>query len=236
VSDVTSPAPDTRAGGLSPAAGRTINPALFAVVVGSFFFAFFTVECSAAIPEALKGLAEGLGEGQQLNFSQEDLSQSVTGWQLVTGDTGEAVPQGQQAPVADPGPDYVALAAFVVAALGVALSWLRRPIGPALAVVLGTAGTVLLIVLWIRTSGRIPDQARAFVDLHAEPAFWVATIVGGLAALWGATRLILERERAPAAWTTPQARTGPAAAPPPSTPPAKGPPASPPREEPPPAG
>jgi hypothetical protein len=222
---------------LPPVAGRSVNPALFAVVVGSFFFAFFTVQCSAAIPEALQGLAKGLGEGQQFDFSPEDLSQSVTGWQLVIGDTGEAVPTGQQAPVSDPGPDYVALAAFAVAALGVVLSWLRRPIGPALALVLGIAGTVLLIVLWIRISGRIPDQARAFVDLHAEPAFWVATIVAGLAGVWGGMRLLLERERAPAGWESPPGSTGramakPTAPPPATAPPGGPPPTPPPREEP----
>jgi hypothetical protein len=210
---------DVRRGGLPPAAGRTVNPALFLVVGICFFLPFFTVECSAAIPEALEGLAEGLGEGQQFDFGNEDLSQSVTGWQLVIGDTGEAVPQGQgaaQAEVQDPGPDLVAVAAFAVAALGLALSWMRRPIGPLLAIVLGVAGTVLLIVLWIRITGRIPQQARAFVDLRAEPAFWIAVVVSGLAAMWGAIRLFLERRR-PRAMYEPASSSGPAG--PPSQPP-----------------
>jgi hypothetical protein len=195
---------------------------MFLVVGICFFLPFFTVECSAAIPEALEGLAEGLGEGQQFDFGNEDLSQSVTGWQLVIGDTGEAVPRGQgaaQAEVQDPGPDLVALAAFAVAVLGLALSWIRRPIGPLLAIVLGVAGTVLLIVLWTRISGRIPQQARAFVDLRAEPAFWVAVIVSGLAAAWGAIRLFLER-KAPGR-AEPVSSAGPARPPPEQPPPAR---------------
>ena len=195
---------------------------MFLVVGICFFLPFFTVECSAAIPEALEGLAEGLGEGQQFDFGNEDLSQSVTGWQLVIGDTGEAVPRGQgaaQAEVQDPGPDLVALAAFAVAVLGLALSWIRRPIGPLLAIVLGVAGTVLLIVLWTRISGRIPQQARAFVDLRAEPAFWVAVIVSGLAAAWGAIRLFLER-KAPGR-AEPVSSPGPARPPPEQPPPAR---------------
>jgi hypothetical protein len=213
---------EARRGGLPPAAGRTVNPALFLVVGICFFLPFFTVECSAAIPEALEGLAEGLGEGQQFDFGNEDLSQSVTGWQLVIGDTGEAVPRGQgaaQAEVQDPGPDLVALAAFAVAALGLALSWMRRPIGPLLAIVLGVAGTVLLIVLWTRISGRIPQQARAFVDLRAEPAFWIAVVVSGLAAAWGAIRLFLERKAPERA--EPVASRGPAPPPPEPPPPAR---------------
>jgi hypothetical protein len=216
---------EARGGGLPPAAGRTVNPALFLVVGICFFLPFFTVECSAAIPEALEGLAEGLGEGQQFDFGNEDLSQSVTGWQLVIGDTGEAVPRGQgaaQTEVQDPGPDFVALAAFAVAVLGLALSWMRRPIGPLLAIVLGVAGTVLLIVLWTRISGRIPQQARAFVDLRAEPAFWVAVVVSGLAAAWGAIRLFLER-KAPE-------RAEPVSSPEPARPPPEPPPPA--REQP----
>jgi hypothetical protein len=219
-----------RRGGLPPVVGRTVNPALFLVVGICFLLPFFTVECSAAIPEALEGLAEGLGEGQSFDFGDQDLSQSVTGWQLVIGDTGEAVPRGQgaaQAEVQDPGPDLVAVAAFAVAVLGLVLSWMRRPIGPLLAIVLGVGGTVLLIVLWNRISGRIPEQARAFVDLRAEPAFWVAVILSGLAAVWGAIRLFLERERAPAAYGS-----GYASAPSPPPPRAEPPPA---RAEPPPA-
>jgi hypothetical protein len=196
---------DVSRGGLPPVVGRTVNPAMFLVVAICFLLPFFTVECSAAIPEALQGLAEGLGEGQQFDFAQEDLSQSVTGWQLVIGDTGEAVPRGQEAAqgaVQDPGPDLVALAAFALAILGLGLSWLRRPIGPILAIIAGVAGTTLLIVLWVRISGRVPEEAQAFVDIRAEPAFWAAVILSGLAALWGGARLLLERQRPRAASAT----------------------------------
>jgi hypothetical protein len=174
--------------------GRPTNSAFFLVVAVCFFLPFFTVECSAAIPEALEGLAEGLGEGQEFDFGDQDLTESVTGWQLVIGDTGEtATPPGQSS-VGDPGPDLVALAAFAVAALGVLLSWMRRPIGPVLAILLGVAGSVLLVVLRIRISDRIPQDARAFVELNTEPAFWIAVVVSGLAAVLGAVRLVFERD------------------------------------------
>jgi hypothetical protein len=219
---------DLTRGGLPPAVSRTVNPAMFLVVAVCFFLPFFTVECSAAIPEALQGLAEGLGEGQQFDIPQEDLSQSVTGWQLVIGDTGEAVPRGQgaaQSEVQDPGPDVVALAAFAVAILGLALSWLPRRIGPILAILTGVGATALLVALWIRISGRVPEEAQAFVDIRAEPAFWAAVILSGLAALWGGARLLLERQRAPGAFATARA-PGPES-------PARATPA-PPREQPPP--
>jgi hypothetical protein len=185
---------DVRRAGLRRVFGGPINSVFFLVVAVCFFLPFFTVECSAAIPEALEGLAEGLGEGQEFDFGDQDLTESVTGWQLVIGDTGEtATPPGQSS-VEDPGPDLVALAAFAVAALGVLLSWMRRPIGPVLAILLGVAGSVLLVVLWTRISDRIPQDAQAFVDLKTEPAFWIAVVVSGLAAVLGAVRLVFERD------------------------------------------
>lgn len=185
---------DNRRTGLPGIIGGPINSALFLVVLICFFLPFFTVQCSQAIPEALEGLAEGLGEGGQFDFGNQDLSESVTGWQLVIGDTGEtgATPPGQ-APVEDPGPDLVAVAAFALAALGLVLSWMRRPIGPILAILLGVAGTILLVLLWTRITDRIPQEAQAFVELQTEPAFWIAVVVSGLAALWGAVRLLTER-------------------------------------------
>jgi MYXO-CTERM domain-containing protein len=189
--------------GLPRTVGGSINPALFLIVGICFFLPFFTVECSSAIPEALEGLAEGLGEGQEFDFGEQDLSQTVSGWQLVIGDPGEdpATAPGQSS-VEDPGPDPVAVAALAVAALGLLLSWIRRPIGPALAILLGLAGATLLVVVWNRISGRIPPDAEAFVELRTEPAFWVAVIVSGLAAVWGGIRLAFERDSRPASRRT----------------------------------
>jgi MYXO-CTERM domain-containing protein len=189
---------DKGRGGLPSTVGRPINPALFLVVGICFFLPFFTVECSAAIPEALEGLAEGLGEGQEFDFGDQDLSESVTGWQLVIGDPGETgTTTPGQSSVEDPGPDQVALAAFAVAALGLLLSWIRRPIGPILAILMGVAGTILLVVLWTRISDRIPQDAQAFVELKAEPAFWLAAIFSTVAAVWGVVRLLFERHGLP---------------------------------------
>jgi hypothetical protein len=180
---------------LNPTVGRTINPALFVVVVVCFFLPFFTVECNAAIPEALEGLAEGLGEGGQFDFGQQDLSETVNGWQLVIGDTGEeTTPPGAE----DPGPDWVAVAAFAAAGLGVLLSWVRRPIGPAVAILLGLGGVGLLIWLWVRITGRIPSEAEPFVDLKQRYGFWLAVGFAAAAGLWGAARLFLERPPAAA--------------------------------------
>jgi hypothetical protein len=58
------------------------------------------------------------------------------------------------------------------------------------------AGTILLVVLWTRISDRIPQDAQAFVELKAEPAFWIAVVVSALGAVWGAVRLFTEREKA----------------------------------------
>jgi MYXO-CTERM domain-containing protein len=203
--------------GLPRTVGGSINPALFLIVGICFFLPFFTVECSSAIPEALEGLAEGLGEGQEFDFGEQDLSQTVSGWQLVIGDPGEdpATAPGQSS-VEDPGPDPVALAAFAVAALGLLLSWLRRPIGPTLAILLGLAGAILLVVMWNRISGRIPPDAEAFVELRTEPAFWVAVSVSALAAVWGGIRLAFERDsRSASRRTAPTPATPLATEPPP---------------------
>ena len=56
----------------------------------------------------------------------------------------------------------------------------------------------------------VPPDAEAFVDLRAEPAFWVAVAASGLAALWSALRLFLERS--PRAASRPTGRCGRSAA------------------------
>lgn len=180
---------------------KALSPALFAVVVMCFFLPFFTVACSAG---DLGQLGEQLGGEFDLPASEE-LEQTVTGWDLVIGNTEQAAEQtAEEAPVdaeTGGGPDVYAVVAFAAAALGIGLSFLRRPLGPILAVGLGLLGAIFLFLLKSRLDGQIPAQARAFIEVRAEYGFWLALLFFLGAAGWGVFRLVTDREPAPAAPT-----------------------------------
>ncbi|HEX2030951.1 MAG TPA: hypothetical protein VHL78_06080 [Actinomycetota bacterium] len=182
---------------------KAISPALFAVVVICFFLPFFTVACSAG---DLGQLGEQLGGDFELPASEE-LEQTVTGWDLVIGNTEEAAAEAtdetpaQTEAEADGRPDVYAVVAFAAAVLGIGLSFLRRPLGPILAVGLGLLGAIFLFLLRSRLTGQIPAQARAFIEVRTEYGFWLALLFFLAAAGWGVYRLVAPREPAAAAPT-----------------------------------
>lgn len=198
---------------------KAVSPAMFAVVVVCFFLPFFTVACSAG---DLGELGEQLGGDFQLPASEE-LEQTVTGWDLVVGNTDEtAAEAAEEAPgptqaEPDGGPDVYAVIAFAAAILGIGLSLLRRPLGPIIAVGLGLLGAVFLFLLKTRLDAQIPAQARPFIEVRTEYGFWLALLFFLAAAGWGVYRLVTDRQ--PAA-----APTGFEAGTPPSLPPEPPPP------------
>lgn len=198
---------------------KAVSPAMFAVVVICFFLPFFTVACSAG---DLGELGEQLGGEFELPASEE-LEQTVTGWDLVVGNTDEATAEAtEEAPgpaQAEPGggPDVYAVIAFAAAILGIGLSLLRRPLGPIIAVGLGLLGAVFLFLLKTRLDAQIPAQARPFIEVRTEYGFWLALLFFLAAAGWGVYRLVTDRQPA-AAPTGFEAGTPPAEPPEPPPP------------------
>jgi hypothetical protein len=177
---------------------RTISPALFAVVVICFFLPFFTVACSAGA--GLAGLGEELGGDLNIPASQQ-VDVTVSGWDLVIGNTEEQAEVGEaagEAPVPEPqGEDdrtvqIFAILALAAAALGAGLSLLRLPLGPALAIAFSVLGILFLFLLRNRITGDVPAQVQAFLDVETEYGFWLALVFFLLAGGWGLYRLAWE--------------------------------------------
>jgi hypothetical protein len=192
----------TKGGGLAPAVGRTINPALFAVVVGCFFLPFFSIQCTSGEP--FEGLAESTGQGFDIGeFGDEPLG-TVSGWQLVIGDPGdqpEDLPGQQNLP--DPEPDPFAMAAFIVAVLAIPLTAITWTVGsvrftrftaPLISIAAGIAIPVMLFIVRGRIEDRLSGPIASFLDLQTRFGFWLAGGIAALAAAFGGIRLALERE------------------------------------------
>lgn len=193
----------TKGGGLPPAAGRTINPALFAAVVGCFFFPFFSIQCNSAEP--FEGLAESTEEGFDIPDIGDEPLGTVSGWQLVIGDPGDQ-PEDlltDQQNLPDPEPDPFAMAAFIVAVLAIPLSAIPWSIGsvrftrftaPFISIVAGLAIPVLLFIVRGRIEDRLSGPIASFLDLQTRFGLWLSGGIAVLAAAFGGIRLALERE------------------------------------------
>lgn len=206
--------PRTTTDRAAPVARRVISPALFAVVVICFFLPFVTISCNEAGAGFAEGLAEGLGEelGGATGGATEDLEETFTGIDLVTGSTGEEVAEGaatlpgqegvETGQVKDSQP--FAIAAIVVAVLGMALSWLALWIGPVAGSALGIGGIVALFLLKGKVEGVLPagGELDLFISFQWQLGYWLAMAAFGLAAAWSIFRLLTE-----ARWAT--ARAGP---------------------------
>lgn len=200
----------------APGARRFVSPALFAVVAICFFLPFVTIACN----QSAQGLTEGLGEELGATppaGSTEELEETFTGWQLVTGDTEEeaAAPPAEGLPGQQPTGQVkdsqpLAIASLAAAVLGIALSWLALWIGPIAGAALGIAGVILLFMLKGKVEGIIPGaQFQAFIEFRWEIGFWIAMAGFGLAAAWSIYRLLSEARLA-----TRRAGAGPAPPPP----------------------
>lgn len=214
------PAPPGRE---APGGRRFVSPALFAVVVICFFLPFVTIACGEAGQGAVEEIAGEFGETPPPGggIPEDGQIADFTGWQLVVGDQDEleateaptdtdaapgAVP-GQPGDVRDSQP--FAIAAFAIAVLGIALSWLALWIGPVAGSLLGIAGVVVLFLLKGSVEGLIPAAGGfQLLEFRWEIGFWIAMAAFGLAAAWSLYRLLTEARLA-------TRRTGTEPAPPP---------------------
>jgi hypothetical protein len=235
---------------------RFLSSPFFLLAGLAFFLPFVTVSCASGLGDQFtQGLEEAFGEEAQI--PEGDLEESLTGIDIVmgetseTGDTGVPGVEGVPTPAAPEAQEtgdnsqLWAIIALAAAALGIFLSLLPVGAGPLLAIILGLAGAVTLFLVRVEIDGSIPAEAESFIDVRYEYGFWAALILFVIAALTGVFRL-LSRDRpavtapaAPAAGATasgfgtaaPRRPAPPPAAPPPAAPP---PPPPPPSQPPPP--
>jgi hypothetical protein len=216
------------------------SPALFLVAGICFFLPFVTISCNA---QALDELAQQFEGGLPGDLTQAQESAKLTGFQLVTGDTGEtsdppvSTATGfESGNVSDSRP--FAIAAMALAVLGLALSWMSAWIGPILGALFGVGGVVAMFLLKGKVegvvSGSLPPEAAFLgglgdlIEFNWQPGFWAAMAAFGLAAAWSLFRLATER-RAAAAPVAPGSVSPPpegGVPPPPTAPPAPPPPPS----------
>jgi hypothetical protein len=228
---------------------RFLSSPFFLVAGLCFFLPFVTVSCAAGLGEQFaQGLGEAFGEEAAGQLQQQDLEETLTGIDIVLGETAET--EAAETPIPGPTPiapttppgeagdnsQLWAIIALAAAGLGIFLSLLPGSVGPILAIILGVGGAIALFLIKVEIDGTIPAQAAAFIEVKYEIGFWAALILFVVAAVTGLLRLFM-----PGGPTVPPpAPAGPGTAsgfgpPPPSAPPPAGPPPTPPPTQPPPS-
>jgi hypothetical protein len=227
---------------------RFLSSPFFLLAGLCFFLPFVTISCAAGLGEQFtQGLGEAFGDEAQAQLQQQELEQTLTGIDIVLGETEETdvgdtpipgpTPIAPTTPPASAGDNSQlwAIIALAAAGLGIFLSLLPGSVGPILAIILGVGGAISMFLIKVEIDGTIPAQAAAFIDVQYEIGFWAALILFVVAAVTGLLRLFM-RDRTT---TPPPAPAGAGSAsgfgPPPSTPPAgtAPPPAAPPPSAPP---
>jgi hypothetical protein len=235
---------------------RFLSSPFFLLAGLCFFLPFVTISCAAGLGEQFaQGLGEAFGEEAGAQLQQEELEETLTGIDIVLGETAE--PSAAQTPIPGPTPivpttppgeagdnsQLWAIIALAAAGLGIFLSLLPGSVGPILAIILGVAGTISVFLIKVEIDGTIPAQAAAFIDVKYEVGYWAALILFVVAAVTGLLRLFMRgRPTAPppapaGAGTASGFGPPPPSAPPPAAPPPTAPPpAEPPPTPPPPGG
>lgn len=232
---------------------RILSSPFFLLAALAFLLPFFSVQCAGGADLGDLGIPTG----------DADLSEEVTGLELVTSEaeetfesTGEtpAIPEipGLETPLPDiptTGPAQVdlgtvqifAIAAAAIAVVGLLLSLFGGRAGGAVALILGAAGAVVLFLTFTQFEDAILEgvgaQGQGFIEVKQELGFWLA--LGGfvVAALTGLLRLVMpDRGAGPPRPAMATSASGSGFGPPPGAPPpATPPPAAPPPAAPPPA-
>lgn len=233
---------------------RFLSSPFFLLAALAFLLPFFSVQCAGGAD---------LGDLGIPGAEQADLSEEVTGLELVTGEaedtfasTGEtpALPEipGVETPLpeipttapaeVDLGTVQIfAIAAAGIAVLGILLALFAGRAGGAVALILGAAGAVVLFLTFTQFEDAIQQgvgtQGQAFIEVRQELGYWLA--LGGfvLAALTGVLRLVLPDRGAPPPRRAMATASASGFGPPPAAPAtsATPPPATPPPATPPPA-
>jgi hypothetical protein len=166
---------------------RFLTPSLFAVGAIVFLLPFFTVSCTGPLAGELRGFGVEPSEAQL----------ELTGWDLVLGRLPERFQLIEGTGPAQP----LAIALGVTVALGIAVSGLPRRLGAAAAVLLGSAGIVLLILLgWAvgeAARDNVQPNARGFIRVSWEIGAWVLVALLAMATLHGVFRVVRARARPP---------------------------------------
>jgi hypothetical protein len=224
---------------------RYLSSPFFLLALLCFFLPFFAITCAGG---GIPGLGGGGGGGQELT--------KVTGVDLITGgaeedlgDTDEFQPDlpdlgplggptplpgvspaaGEGDPV-DLGLSQIwAIAAALIALLGIFLALLAGRAGAIMALALGVLGAILMFLLASSVKSSIGDavgqEAEAFIAVENRIGYWLTLTGFAIAAITGLVRLLMPDRpvgAAPAGFEQPPG--APPAAPPPS-PPAAAPPA-----------
>lgn len=223
---------------------RYLSSPFFLLALLCFFLPFFAITCAGG--GGFPGLGGGGGGGGG------ELT-TVTGVDLITGgaeddlgDTSEFQPDlgplggptplpgvspaaGETDPV-DLGLSQIwAIAAAVIALLGIFLALLAGRAGAVMALVLGVVGAILLFLLAGSVKSSVGEsvgqEAEAFIQVKSKIGYMLALAGFGIAALTGLIRLLMpDRPVQPAPAGFEQPPGAPPAAPPPA-PPAAAPPA-----------
>jgi hypothetical protein len=222
---------------------RYLSSPFFLLALLCFFLPFFAITCAGG--GGIPGLGGGGGGGGELT--------RVTGVDLITGgaeedlgDTEEFAPDlgplggptplpgvspaaGESDPV-DLGLSQIwAIAAALIALLGIFLALLAGRAGAIMALVLGVVGAILMFLLASSVKSSIADsvgqEAEAFIAVENKIGYMLVLLGFGLAAVTGLIRLLMpDRPVQPAPAGFEQPPGAPPAAPPPP-PPAAAPPA-----------
>jgi hypothetical protein len=240
---------------------RFLSSPFFLIALIAFAFPFFTVQCAQ---EGFGDLAGQLGEQFGGEVTQEELQQTVTGLDLITGEAEETLAESDTEDTPVPGPTpttlpglpgdqagavepdlglvkILAIAAAAVALLGIFLSLLGGRTGGLVALILGAIGAILVFLLPGQfESGLFGGQAgqlRGFIEVKNEWGYWLALAGFVIAAITGLLRLLMrEGPRPMPTGPPPGAGTTSGFGPPPAAPPPAAPPPAQPPPPPPPGG
>jgi hypothetical protein len=244
---------------------RAISPVFFVLAAACFFLPFFSVSCQGA-----EQLGQIPGAEAQADFPE------VTGFEVVTGAASDELndPEGatqagippEQVPNIDTGTTQIfAIAAAVLAVVGILVALARGRSGGLLTIGAGVLGAVVLFLSSIMFGSAVSsfnDDLRSFIQSQGaeelgelgplagliniqadnEIGFWLSLLAFLLAAAGGLFLLLTEGRPAAAPARGTDTGTGfgapstpPPAAPPPATPPPAAPPPSTPPAGPPPS-
>jgi hypothetical protein len=218
---------------------RYISSPFFLIALLCFFLPFFAVTCAGG---GFPGLGGGGGGNQELTTikgidlltggAEEDLADTEE-FQPDLGPLGGPTPLPGLSPAAGEG-DPVdlglsqiwAIAAAIIALLGIFLALLAGRAGGIMALTLGVIGLVLMFLLSASVKSAVGDavgqEAEAFIAVENKIGYWLT--LGGfvIAAVTGLIRLLIPDrpvEAAPAGFEQPPG-TPPPPPPPATTPPA----------------
>ena len=215
---------------------RYLSSPFFLLALLCFFLPFFAVTCAGG---GLGGLGGGGGGGQELTtIKGTDLLTGAAEEDLAdTNDLPDLGPLGGPTPLPGISPaagegDPVdlglsqiwAIAAAVIALLGIFLALIAGRAGGVMALTLGVVGLVLMFLLSASVKGAVGDavgeEAKGFIVVENKIGYWLTLLGFIAAAVTGLIRLLMPDrpvEATPLGYEQPPGVPPPAPPPPPET-------------------